>query len=89
MSEKEKKATGFAKKTDFTWLGIGLFLFLFLIFIPTPQSMIDQASIVFNNLSIEAQNNTSVDKISFNIQVIIALLSMCVIFFATEDISLQ
>ncbi len=88
MSEKEKKATGFAKKTDFTWLGIGLFLFLFLIFIPTPQSMIDQASIVFNNLSIEAQNNTSVDKISFNIQVIIALLSMCVIFFATEAVPL-
>ena len=88
MSENEKKATGFAKKTDFTWLGIGVFLFLFLIFIPTPQSMIDQASIVFNNLSIEAQNNTSVDKISFNIQVIIALLSMCVIFFATEAVPL-
>ena len=88
MSDNEQKATGFAKKTDFTWLGIGVFLFLFLIFIPTPKSMLEHASIVFNNMSNDIQNTTSIDKISFNIQVIIALLSMCVIFFATEAVPL-
>jgi len=41
MSDNEQKATGFAKKTNFKWLGIGVFLFLFLIFIPTPKSMLE------------------------------------------------
>ena len=40
------------------------------------------------NLSRSFGRLTVVDKISFNIQVIIALLSMCVIFFATEAVPL-
>ena len=48
---------GFAKTTDFKWLGIGVAIFLLIGFImPTPQSMVDKAIEVFPNLSEDNQN---------------------------------
>ena len=47
---------GFAKTTDFKWLGIGVAIFLLIGFImPTPQSMVDKAIEVFPNLSEDNQ----------------------------------
>ena len=72
---------GFAKTTDFKWLGIGLALFILIAFImPLPDSMMLKAEEIFGNTGA----NTTLR--AHHIQLIIALLAMCVIFFATEAI---
>ena len=44
MSDANNNSSGFAKTTDFKWLGIGVLIFLLIGFVlPTPQSMIDKA----------------------------------------------
>ncbi|MDP6754812.1 MAG: DASS family sodium-coupled anion symporter [Candidatus Marinimicrobia bacterium] len=64
---------GFGKTTNFKWLAVGLLLFTIVGFIiPIPESMVLKAEEVGTNAK--------------HIQIIIALLSACVIFFATEAI---
>ncbi|MBT6867279.1 MAG: hypothetical protein HOA19_08010, partial [Candidatus Marinimicrobia bacterium] len=73
---------GFAKTTDFKWLGIGLFVFVLIAFIlPTPESITQKAQDLFGNdptidVSIKANH----------IQLTMALLATCVVFFATEAV---
>ena len=86
--EQEEQGTGFAKRTDFKWLGIGVAIFIGLVLMPTPQSMVDHAETMYQQMSASSQADTSVEEIAANIQVIIALLSMCVVFFATEAVPL-
>ena len=48
----DNNSGGFAKTTDFKFLGIGITIFLLIGFIiPTPQSMLDKAIDIFPNLS--------------------------------------
>ncbi len=59
---------GFGKTTNFKWLAVGLLLFTIVGFIiPIPESMVLKAEEVGTNAK--------------HIQIIIALLSACVIFF--------
>ena len=52
MSDTNNNSGGFAKTTDFKWLGVGVLIFLLIgFFLPTPQSMIDKAVDIFPNLS--------------------------------------
>jgi len=73
---------GFAKTTNFRWLIIGIVVFILIGFaMPPLTSMVQKAESLFPDLSpaelaIKAKN----------IQIIIALLATCVIFFATEAI---
>ena len=56
MSDANNNSGGFAKTTDFKWLGIGLFIFFLIGFVlPTPQSMTDKAVDIFPSLSEEYQ----------------------------------
>ena len=87
-NSQEEQGTGFAKRTDFKWLGIGVAIFIALILIPTPQSMLLHAESMYDQMTVSRQAETSVEDIASNIQVIIALLSMCVVFFATEAVPL-
>ena len=87
-NSQEEQGTGFAKRTDFKWLGIGVAIFIALILIPTPQSMLDHAEGMYDQMTVAHQAETSVEDIASNIQVIIGLLSMCVVFFATEAVPL-
>ena len=87
-NKEQEQGTGFAKRTDFKWLGIGVAIFLGLIIMPTPESMISHAEAVYEGMTADQQNIISVEKIAKNIQVIIALLGMCVVFFATEAVPL-
>ena len=87
-NSQEEEGTGFAKRTDFKWLGIGVSIFIALILIPTPQSMLGHAEAMYDQMTVSRQAETSVEDIASNIQVIIALLSMCVVFFATEAVPL-
>ena len=87
-NKEQEQGTGFAKRTDFKWLGIGVAIFLGLIIMPTPESMISHAEAVYEGMTADQQNIISAEKIAKNIQVIIALLGMCVVFFATEAIPL-
>ncbi|MBA64898.1 MAG: anion transporter [Candidatus Marinimicrobia bacterium] len=79
---------GFAKTTDFKWLGIGVIIFLLIGFlIPTPQSMIDKAVEIFPNLSDSHQNFVgNSDQLAIHIKLTMALLATCVVFFATEAV---
>ena len=73
---------GFAKTTDFKWFGIGVLVFLLIGFLlPTPDSMISKANDLFSS-------DASIDlaKKAKDIQLTIALLATCVVFFATEAI---
>ena len=73
---------GFAKTTDFKWLGVGLLIFVLVGFImPTPESMIQKANELFGG---DASINIS--EKATHIQLTMALLAMCVIFFATEAV---
>lgn len=73
---------GFAKTTDFKWLGIGLTLFFILAFVlPTPETMIAKAQAMFGN-----SENVDVTLKGKHIQYTMALLATCVIFFATEAV---
>ena len=79
---------GFAKTTDFKWLGVGIIIFLIIgFFIPTPQSMIDKAVDIFPKLSEDHQSYVgSSDALAIHIKLTMALLATCVVFFATEAV---
>ena len=79
---KDKKTEGgFAKKTDFKWLGVGLVVFILIAFaMPLPQSMLSKAAEVFGG------TGADVIQKAVHIKLIIALLATCVIFFATEAV---
>ncbi|HIA95199.1 MAG TPA: hypothetical protein EYO16_07960, partial [Candidatus Marinimicrobia bacterium] len=70
---------GFAKTTDFKWLGIGLLVFILIAFImPTPESMTQKAQELFGS-----DASMDVSQKATHIQLTMALLAMCVVFFAT------
>jgi len=85
MAEKDNEQSnsgGFAKTTDFKWLGIGLALFALIAFImPMPDSMVLKAEELF-----KGQTGVDVAMKATHIKIIIALLSTCVVFFATEAV---
>ena len=85
MAEKDNEQSssgGFAKTTDFKWLGIGLAIFALIAFImPIPDSMVLKAEELF-----KGQAGVDVAMKAKHIKIIIALLSTCVIFFATEAV---
>ena len=85
MAEKDNEQSssgGFAKTTDFKWLGIGLAIFALIAFImPMPDSMVLKAEELF-----KGQTGVDVAMKAKHIKIIIALLSTCVIFFATEAV---
>ena len=85
MAEKDNEQSssgGFAKTTDFKWLGIGLAIFALIAFImPMPDSMVLKAEELF-----KGQAGVDVAMKAKHIKIIIALLSTCVIFFATEAV---
>ena len=57
MSDSNNNSGGFAKTTDFKWLGVGIAIFFLIGFVlPTPQSMIDKAVNIFPSLSKEHQS---------------------------------
>ena len=77
----KKTESGFAKKTDFKWLGVGLVVFILIAFaMPLPQSMLSKAAEVFGG------TGADVIQKAVHIKLIIALLATCVIFFATEAV---
>ena len=77
----ENNGGGFAKTTDFKWLGIGIVIFLLVGFImPTPETMTQKAQDLFG------ASNIDVNTAAINIQLTMALLATCVVFFATEAI---
>ena len=88
MSDANNNSGGFAKTTDFKWLGIGVLIFLLIGFVlPTPQSMIDKAVDIFPNLSGSHQSFVgSSDVLAVHIKLTMALLATCVVFFATEAV---
>ena len=85
MADKDNvqsNSGGFAKTTDFKWLGIGLALFALIAFImPMPDSMVLKAEELF-----KGQAGVDVAMKATHIKIIIALLSTCVVFFATEAV---
>ena len=85
MANKDNEQSntgGFAKTTDFKWLGIGLALFTLIAFImPMPDSMVLKAEELF-----KGQTGVDVAMKATHIKIIIALLSTCVVFFATEAV---
>jgi len=86
---EESQGTGFARRTDFKWLALGIAVFiLLLVVMPMPDSMINKAHSLYSSLSLEAQAETSPKAMAEHIKVIIALLGMCVVFFATEAVPL-
>ena len=88
MSDTNNNSGGFAKTTDFKWLGIGVLIFLLIGFVlPTPQTMIDKAVDIFPNLSDSHQSFVgSSDVLAIHIKLTMALLATCVVFFATEAV---
>ncbi len=87
--EEESQGTGFARRTDFRWLALGIAIFLFvLLVLPMPDSMLEKAFSIYSGLTPQAQAGTSVEIMANHIKVIIALLAMCVVFFATEAVPL-
>ena len=79
---EQSNSGGFAKTTDFKWLGIGLALFALIAFImPMPDSMVLKAEELF-----KGQTGVDVAMKATHIKIIIALLSTCVVFFATEAV---
>ena len=88
---------GFAKTTDFKWLGVGLAVFVLIAIMPTPDSMMQKAEFIFGNYPTDAtiEEIRPLDEIrsdpviiqkALHIKLIIALLSTCVVFFATEAV---
>ena len=74
---------GFGKTTDFKWLGVGLVVFLLLALMPTPDSMLTKAGEHFRDLDLGTE---ALADNAYNMKIIIALLAMCTVFFATEAI---
>ena len=73
---------GFAKTTDFKWFGIGVLIFILIgILLPTPDSMLSKAQNLFG-----ADPSVDVALKATHIQLTIALLATCVVFFATEAV---
>ena len=83
MSDTNNNNTGgFAKTTDFKWLGIGLLVFILIAFImPTPESMTLKAQDLFGD-----DASLDVTMKANHIQLTMALLATCVVFFATEAV---
>ncbi|MFQ6605714.1 MAG: SLC13 family permease [Fidelibacterota bacterium] len=83
MSKPEQQNSGgFAKTTNYKWLAVGGFIFILLGFATPPLgSMVTKAAELFPNSSPEL-----LAVKAKNIQIIIALLATCVVFFATEAI---
>jgi sodium-dependent dicarboxylate transporter 2/3/5 len=84
MADKDKiqSSGGFAKTTNFKWLGVGVAIFALLALMPTPESMVSKASEIFgSDLGPEI-----IAQRAYNMKIIIALLGMCTVFFATEAI---
>ncbi|NQV37576.1 MAG: DASS family sodium-coupled anion symporter [Candidatus Marinimicrobia bacterium] len=78
----QQNSGGFAKTTDFKWLSVSIVIFVLLGFATPPlQSMVQKAAELFPNLSPEL-----IALKAKHIQITIALLATCVIFFATEAI---
>ena len=89
MSESNNNNSGgFAKTTDFKWLGIGAIIFILIGFIlPTPQSMIDKAETIFPTLDSTYQTFVGDHlNLAVHIKLTMALLCTCVVFFATEAV---
>ena len=81
-NNKEKNDQGgFAKTTDFKWLAIGIAVFILFALMPTPDSMIQKANEIF-----QGESQSELAEKALNMKIIIALLAMCTIFFATEAI---
>ena len=87
-NSNDNNSGGFAKTTDFKWLGIGVTIFLLIGFIiPTPQSMLDKAIDIFPTLSESHQSFVgNSDNLAVHIKLTMALLATCVVFFATEAV---
>ena len=87
-NSNDNNSGGFAKTTDFKWLGIGVTIFLLIGFIiPTPQSMLDKAIDIFPKLSESHQSFVgNSDNLAVHIKLTMALLATCVVFFATEAV---
>ena len=80
-NSNENNGGGFAKTTDFKWLGIGILIFLLVGFVmPTPETMTQKAQDLFG------ASDMDVNTAATNIQLTMALLATCVVFFATEAI---
>ena len=88
MSDTNNNSGGFAKTTDFKWLGVGVVIFFLIGFVlPTPQTMIDKAVDIFPNLSDSQRSFVgSSDVLAIHIKLTMALLATCVVFFATEAV---
>ena len=83
------QGTGFARRTDFRWLTVGVVVFVLLaVVLPTPDSMFSKAESLYGDLPSQSQTTTSVATMAHNIKVTMALLAMCVVFFATEAVPL-
>ncbi len=75
---------GFAKTASYKWLSIGLLVFAAMAYLmPVPDSMTAKAELLFGDL-----DPAEIAVKAYHIKVVIALLSACVIFFATETIPL-
>ena len=87
-NSNDNNSGGFAKTTDFKFLGIGITIFLLIGFIiPTPQSMLDKAIDIFPNLSESHQSFVGdSNNLAIHIKLTMALLATCVVFFATEAV---
>ena len=73
---------GFAKTTDFKWFGIGVIIFILIgLILPTPDSMLAKAQDLFG-----MDKSVDVALKATHIQLTIALLATCVVFFATEAV---
>ena len=83
MSESNNNNSGgFAKTTDFKWFGIGVLIFILIgLILPTPDSMLAKAKDLFG-----ADPSADVNLKATHIQLTIALLATCVVFFATEAV---
>ena len=78
----ENNSGGFAKTTDFKWFGIGVIIFILIgIILPTPDSMLAKATSLFG-----MDSSIDVALKAKHIQLTIALLATCVVFFATEAV---
>lgn len=80
---KQDNSGGFAKTTNFKWLAVGLGLFAVIAILPTPASMTAKAEVLFSDL-----DPAAIALKAKHIKIIVALLSACVVFFATEAVPL-
>ena len=73
---------GFAKTTDFKWFGIGVLVFILIgIILPTPDSMLAKAQNLYGSDPL-----ADIALKATHIKLTMALLCMCVVFFATEAV---